>query len=114
VSTLEDSSVRTTSTGTHRLLALELLRVQPVAAPNIAIVQHGDELLGCGGQLVRSVEDNPEVTRRSAEADRTPGPYAALVSLDMGKPDRARAQICDAISAAEASKEIVGTGAALI
>jgi tetratricopeptide (TPR) repeat protein len=89
------------------------LEVQPLAAPNIAIVQHGDDLLGCGGELVRSVEGNPAVTRRRAEADRTRGPYAALVSLHLGKPDRARAQICEALSAAEASKEIVATGAAL-
>ena len=99
--------------GTERECLAELLRVQPVAAPNIAIVQHGDELLGCGGELVRSVERNPEVTRRRAEADRTRGPYAALVSLHMGMPDRARAQICEAISSGEASKEMVATGAAL-
>jgi tetratricopeptide (TPR) repeat protein len=98
---------------TEKQCLVELLRVQPLAAPNIAIVQHGDELLGCGGELVRSVEGNPDVTRRRAEADRTRGPYAALVSLHLGKPDRARAQICEAISAAEASKEIVATGAAL-
>jgi predicted protein tyrosine phosphatase len=98
--------------GTEKECLAELLRVQPVAAPNIAIVQHGDELLGCGGELVRSVERNPEVTRRRAEADRMRGPYAALVSLHLGKPDRARAQICEAISA-EASKDMLATGAAL-
>jgi hypothetical protein len=99
--------------GTEKECLAELLRVQPVAAPSVAIVQHGDELLGCGGELVRSVERNPEVTRRRAEADRTRGPYAALVSLHLGKPDRARAQICGAISAAEASKDMLATGAAL-
>lgn len=73
--------------GTEKECVTELLRLRPGAAPNIAIVQHADELLGCGGELVRSVEGNPEVTRQRAEADRTRGPYAALVSLHLGKPD---------------------------
>jgi hypothetical protein len=98
---------------TEKECLAELLIVQPVAAPNIAIVRHGDDLLGCGGELVRSVEGDPEVTRRRAEADRTREPFSLLVSLHLGKPDRAWAQILEAISAAEASKEIVATGAAL-
>jgi hypothetical protein len=54
-----------------------------------------------------------KLPRQRAEADRTREPYAALVSLHSGMPDRARAQIREAISAAEASKEIVTMGAAL-
>ncbi len=58
-------------TGTEKECLAELLRVRPVAAPNLAIVQHGDALLGCGGALVQIVKNDPEVTRRRAEAGVT-------------------------------------------
>jgi predicted protein tyrosine phosphatase len=47
----------------------EVLRIQPLAAPNLTIVQHGDAILGCGGALVRVVENDPAVTARRAEAN---------------------------------------------
>src|SRR5713226_2192871 len=55
--------------GTEKECLEELLKIRPLAAPNIAIVQHGDALLGCGGALVRVVESNQEVTSRRAEAN---------------------------------------------
>jgi predicted protein tyrosine phosphatase len=47
-----------------------LLRLQPKAAPNIVIVQHGDDYLGCGGALVRAVENDPGVTIRREDAEK--------------------------------------------
>jgi predicted protein tyrosine phosphatase len=55
--------------GTEKECLEELLRVRPLAAPNIAIVEHGDTLLGCGGALITVVESDPEVTSRRAEAN---------------------------------------------
>ena len=55
--------------GTEKECLQELLRIRPLAAPNIAIVKHGDTLLGCGGALITVVESDPEVTGRRAEAN---------------------------------------------
>jgi predicted protein tyrosine phosphatase len=92
-------------TGTEKECLAELLRVRPVAAPNLAIVQHGDTLLGCGGALVRVVENDPEVTRRRAEASVGRAPHSVMVSWHMGEADQGRAKICESISAAERSNE---------
>ena len=55
--------------GTEKACLQELLRIRPLAAPNIAIVKHGDTVLGCGGALLAVVESDPEVTSRRAEAN---------------------------------------------
>jgi predicted protein tyrosine phosphatase len=41
--------------GTESECLEELIRIRPVAAPNIAIVQHGDALLGCEGALIQAM-----------------------------------------------------------
>jgi predicted protein tyrosine phosphatase len=46
-----------------------LLKVRSIAAPNLAIVQHGDDVLGCNGALVRVVENDPDVSERRAKAN---------------------------------------------
>jgi predicted protein tyrosine phosphatase/predicted negative regulator of RcsB-dependent stress response len=92
-------------TGTEKECLVELLRVRPVAAPNLAIVQHGDTLLGCGGALVRVVETDPEVTRRRAEAGVGRAPHSVMVSWHLGEADQGRAKIRESISTAEHSDE---------
>jgi predicted protein tyrosine phosphatase/predicted negative regulator of RcsB-dependent stress response len=92
-------------TGTEQECLDELLRVRPVAAPNLAIVKHGDTLLGCGGALVQVVETDPEVTRRRAEAGVGRAPHSVMVSWHLGEADKGRAQIRESISAAERSNE---------
>jgi predicted protein tyrosine phosphatase len=91
--------------GTEKQCLAELLRVRPVAAPNLAIVEHGDALLGCGGALVQVVKNDPEVTRRRAEAAVGRAPHSVMVSWHMGEADQGRAKICESISAAERSNE---------
>jgi tetratricopeptide (TPR) repeat protein len=92
-------------TGTEKECLAELLRVRPVAAPNLAIVQHGDMLLGCAGALVQVEENDPEVTRRRAEAGVGRAPHSVMVSWHLGEADKGRAQIRESISAAERSNE---------
>ncbi len=92
-------------TGTEKECLAELLRVRPVAAPNLAIVRHGDTLLGCAGALVQVVENDPEVTRRRAEAGVGRAPHSVMVSWHLGEADKGRAQIRESISAAERSNE---------
>ena len=92
-------------TGTEKECLAELLRVRPVAAPNLAIVEHGDTLLGCGGALVQAVKTDPEVTRRRAEAAVGRAPHSVMVSWHLGEADQGRAKICESISAAERSNE---------
>jgi predicted protein tyrosine phosphatase len=87
--------------GTEKECLEEPLRTRPLAAPNLAIIQHGDSLLGCNSELVRVVESNPEVRRRRAEATVARTPFSALVSWHLGLADTARAQILESISAAE-------------
>ena len=91
--------------GTEKECLKELLRTRPFAAPNLAIIQHGDSLLGCNSALVRVVESNPEVSRRRAEATLARSPFSALVSWHLGLADTARAQILESISAAERSNQ---------
>ena len=83
----------------------ELLRIRPVAAPNLAIVRHGDALLRCNGALVRAVERDQGVTRRRAEATAARTPFSALVSWHVGLADTARAQILGSIAARERLNE---------
>ena len=92
-------------TGTEKECLAELLRVRPVAAPNLAIVRHGDTLLGCAGALIAVVENDPEVTRRRAEAAVGRAPHSVMVSWHLGEADKGRAQIRESISAAERSNE---------
>ena len=92
-------------TGSEKECLAELLRVRPVAAPNLAIVQHGDALLGCGGALVQVVESDPEVTRRRAEAGVGRAPHSVMVSWHMGEADQGREKIRESISMAERSNE---------
>jgi len=75
-------------TGTEKECLAELLRVRPVAAPNLAIVRHGDTLLGCAGALVQVVENDPEVTRRRAEASVGRAPHSVMVSWHLGEADK--------------------------
>jgi predicted protein tyrosine phosphatase len=91
--------------GTEKQCLAELLRVRPIAAPNLAIVEHGDALLGCGGALVQVVKNDPEVTRRRAEADVGRAPHSVMVSWHLGEADQGRAKIRESISAAERSNE---------
>ena len=53
--------------GTEAQCLQELLRVRPVAAPNIVLVQHADNILDCDEALVRAVEADPGITERRAE-----------------------------------------------
>jgi predicted protein tyrosine phosphatase len=92
-------------TGSEKECLAELLRVRPVAAPNLAIVKHGDALLGCVGALIAVVENDPEVTRRRAEAGVGRAPHSVMVSWHLGEADKGRAQIRESISAAESSNE---------
>ena len=92
-------------TGTEKECLAELLRVRPVAAPNLAIVQHGDALLGCGGALVQVVKNDPEVTRRRTEAAVGRAPHSVMVSWHMGEADQGRAKILESIAMAEHSAE---------
>lgn len=50
----------------------ELLHVRDIVAPNMAIVEHGDAIMGCGGALVQAVQNDHAVSerRRQAEAAR--------------------------------------------
>jgi len=91
--------------GTEKQCLEELLRVRPLAAPNIAIVKHGDELLGCGGKLVNVVESDPDVTRRRAEASVARAPVSALISWHAGFADQARSLVRESLSAAEDLKK---------
>ena len=36
-----------------------LLALRPQACPNRLVVRYADELLGCGGRMIRAVEDHP-------------------------------------------------------
>jgi len=92
-------------TGSEKECLAELLRVRPVAAPNLAIVRHGDTLLGCAGALIAVVENDPEVTRRRAEAGVGRAPHSVMISWHLGEADKGRAQIRESISAAERSNE---------
>jgi predicted protein tyrosine phosphatase len=99
--------------GTEKECLEELLKIRPIAAPNIAIVRHGDSLLGCDGALVKVVEDDPEVTRRRAEASAGRAPHSVLISWHLGWADEGRAQIRDSISAAERSDQSTSVAAPL-
>jgi len=57
--------------GTEQECLERLLIVRPIAAPNIAIVQHGDVILGCEGKLVQAVLDDENVSIRRAKANET-------------------------------------------
>jgi predicted protein tyrosine phosphatase len=48
----------------------EIVRIRPVAAPNLAIVRHGDEVLKLDGKLVAAVEADPEITERRQASER--------------------------------------------
>lgn len=48
----------------HSIVAL-----RPIAAFNLAIVQHGDNILGRKGELVQAVINDPAVTERRQRAD---------------------------------------------
>ena len=99
--------------GTEKECLEELLRVRPIAAPNLAIVRHGDSLLGCDGALVHVVENDPEVTRRRAEASAARAPHSVLISWHLGRADEGRARIRESISAAERSGQSVSVAAPL-
>jgi len=47
-----------------------LLRIRSVAAPNIAIIEHGDRILGFGGRLIAAIENHPGLTEARAESER--------------------------------------------
>jgi len=99
--------------GTEKECLEELLRVRPIAAPNLAIIRHGDSFLGCDGALVQVVESDPEVTRRRAEASAGRAPHAVLISWHLGRADEGRAQIRESISAAERLDQSVSVAAPL-
>lgn len=46
-----------------------VLQARPSAAPNIAIVAHGDKILDCRGSLIQAVEDDPVITERRKKTD---------------------------------------------
>lgn len=48
-----------------------ILRIRDIAAPNIAIVKHGDDILGCEGKLVQVVLNDEGISRRRVEANIT-------------------------------------------
>ena len=99
--------------GTEAECLAELLRVRPVAAPNLAIVQHGDSILGCGGALVQVVERDPDVTRRRAEAKVGRAPHSVMISWHFGMADEGRAQILESILTAERSDQSASIAAPL-
>ncbi len=59
-------------TGTEAAALTHLLQIAPEAAPNLLVVQHADNVLGCGGKLAAVVADHPDITarRQRAEASR--------------------------------------------
>jgi len=87
--------------GTEQQCLDELLKIRPLAAPNIAIVRHGDHILGCKGKLVAVVENDAELSRRRAEASVVRAPVSALIAWHTGFADQARALIQESLSAAE-------------
>ena len=99
--------------GTENECLEELLRIRPIAAPNLAIVEHGDALLACGGALIRAVESNPKVARQRADAHAARGPHTVMVSWHLGKANEARAQILESIYAAEGWNKPVRLATAL-
>lgn len=56
----------------EKTLVEELLRLRPVAAPNILVVEMVDELTGRGGRLLQAVRDHAAISaaRKQAEEKR--------------------------------------------
>ncbi len=48
----------------------QLIKIRPIAAPNLAIVEQGDLLLGQKGALIKAVLADPNVTERRAASER--------------------------------------------
>lgn len=61
----------------------EIVRLRPVAAPNLAIVRHGDEVLKLDGKLVAAVEADPEITERRQASER-----ARIHQVESRKPSQ--------------------------
>jgi predicted protein tyrosine phosphatase len=83
----------------------EVLRLQPLAAPNLTIVRHGDAVLRCGGALVRVVEDDPAVTVRRAEANFALLARAGQQAMGRGALKEAELYFREAIPALAATPE---------